>query len=117
MATRKTTKKKTTKKSSSKKPKTVAAKARPSARKARAAPSIPGAPKGPTLPKGCSCGSDCHDEHAHLPGYLLVALGALAAPINFGMIPMLEWAKAWPLLLVLFGFVYIVKTSLCRKNK
>ena len=62
----------------------------------------------------CYCGADCHDEHAHLPGYLLIALGLLALPINLGFIPGLEWAKAWPLLLVLFGFVLLAKVSICR---
>jgi len=62
----------------------------------------------------CYCGSECHDDHAHLPGYLLIALGLLAVPLNFGLLPGLEFAKAWPLLLVLFGFVVLVKVQFCR---
>ncbi len=120
MATKKTgSKKKATSKASSK----SAGRSKPSQSKKSSSgpkipkpPTVPPSPKAPHSLKRCACGGDCHDEHAHLPGYLLIALGALAVPINFGMIPVLEWTKAWPLLLVLFGFVYIVKTSLCRKG-
>ncbi|MFH1393330.1 MAG: DUF5668 domain-containing protein [Candidatus Micrarchaeota archaeon] len=63
----------------------------------------------------CFCGSSCHDEHARLPGYLLIALGIMAVPLNFGMLPSMDWAKAWPLLLVLFGFVMVVRATLCRR--
>ena len=55
-----------------------------------------------------------HKENPHLPGYLLIALGLLALPINFGLLPGLEWAKAWPLLVVLFGIVFLVKTELAK---
>ena len=62
----------------------------------------------------CTCGGNCHEKYAHLPGYLLIAFGLLLFPINFGLIPGVEWAKAWPLVLVLFGFVYISKVTICR---
>lgn len=65
---------------------------------------------------GCTCGSDCHDPHARLPGYLLIALGLMAVPLNFGVMPELSWLKAWPLLAVLFGFVVVVRATLCRRS-
>ncbi len=62
----------------------------------------------------CSC-SCCNDNnHAHLPGSLLIGLGLVTLPLNFGLIPGLEFAKAWPLLMVLFGFVLIVKEPLSK---
>lgn len=61
------------------------------------------------------CGGNCREKNANLPGYLLIAFGLLLFPINFDMIPGIEWAKAWPLVLVLFGFVYIAKVTICRK--
>mgnify|MGYP001187607845 CR=1 FL=1 len=64
--------------------------------------------------KTCVCGSDCHDEHSHLPGLLLVAFGMLALPINFGLIPGMEWALAWPLLIVLIGAAMVMKVGICR---
>ncbi len=57
---------------------------------------------------------EAHDPHAHLPGYLLIAFGLMALPINFGLIDELEFAKAWPLLLVIFGFVLLAKVQLCK---
>ncbi|HID72996.1 TPA: hypothetical protein EYP38_03560 [Candidatus Micrarchaeota archaeon] len=63
----------------------------------------------------CFCGSECNMQHARLPGYLLIALGIMAVPLNFGFLPMMDWAKAWPLLLVLFGFVLVIRTTLCRR--
>jgi hypothetical protein len=48
-------------------------------------------------------------ENPHLPGYLLIAWGLMTLPLNFGLVPGLEWAKAWPLILVLFGIIFIVK--------
>lgn len=54
------------------------------------------------------------EENPHLPGYLLIAFGLLALPINFGLLPGLEWLKAWPLLLVLFGVAFVVKTVLSK---
>lgn len=66
------------------------------------------------MKKGCMCGSDCHEEHSHLPGFLLAALGLLALPINFGMIPGLEWALAWPLLIVFVGLVLALRVNICR---
>jgi hypothetical protein len=64
----------------------------------------------------CVCGSDCHDEHSHLPGLLLAALGLLALPINFGLIPGMEWALAWPLLIVFLGIVLALRVSICRSQ-
>jgi hypothetical protein len=61
----------------------------------------------------CICG-ECGDPHAHLPAYLLIAFGLMTLPINFGLIGGLEFAKAWPLLLVMIGFVLLVKVQLCR---
>ncbi|MEM4359074.1 MAG: DUF5668 domain-containing protein [Candidatus Bilamarchaeaceae archaeon] len=66
--------------------------------------------------QACVCGGDCLEKGAYLPGYLLIALGSLALPINFDLLPGLQWAKAWPLLLVLFGIVIIVKTAICRRK-
>lgn len=54
-----------------------------------------------------------HDEH-HLPGWLLVAFGLLALPVQFDLIEGLSWAKAWPLLLVLMGIVLVIKTGLTK---
>jgi hypothetical protein len=62
----------------------------------------------------CLCGDNCHDEHAHLPGLLLAALGLLALPLNFGLIPGVEWAQAWPVLMVCIGMVLALKVSICR---
>lgn len=65
--------------------------------------------------KGCMCGGDCHDPHSALPGYYLIALGLMAVPLNLGMLPGMEWAKAWPLLFSLFGFVLVVKSLVCKR--
>jgi len=54
------------------------------------------------------------EENPHLPGYLLIAFGLMALPLNFGLVPGLEWAKAWPLLLVLLGITYVAKTVLAK---
>ncbi len=54
------------------------------------------------------------EPNPYLPGYLLIALGLLALPINFGLIEMLEFARAWPLLMVIFGFVLIAKVKICK---
>jgi len=67
-------------------------------------------------PSDCVCGSDCHDEHAHLPGLLLVAFGLVALPAVFGIIPGMEWIQAWPLLAVLLGVVLIVRVGICRSK-
>jgi uncharacterized protein (DUF983 family) len=65
----------------------------------------------------CVCGHNCHDKHANLPAYLLIAFGLLVLPINMGMLPQnLDWLKAWPLLLVLFGFVALARTAICRSK-
>jgi len=66
--------------------------------------------------KSCMCGGDCKEKHSRLPGYLLMAFGFLALPINFDMIPGLEWLKAWPLFLVLMGAVIAIKVTLCRRK-
>jgi len=54
------------------------------------------------------------EPNPYLPGYLLIALGLLALPLNFGLIDALEFAKAWPLLMVIFGFVLIAKVKICK---
>lgn len=64
--------------------------------------------------KGCTCGSSCHEDDAHLPGFLLAAIGLLALPINFGLIPGMEWALAWPLLIVFIGLVLVLRVNICR---
>lgn len=56
------------------------------------------------------------DPYAHLPGYLLIAFGLLALPLNFGLLGGMEWVKAWPLLLVLFGFSILAKVAICRSR-
>ena len=55
-------------------------------------------------------------ENPFLPGYLMIAFGFLALPLNFGLVPGFEWLKAWPLLLVLFG-VAVVTRELLAKGK
>lgn len=65
-------------------------------------------------PKSCICGSECYDKHANLPGYILIALGLVAIPLNLGMMGGFDLARAWPLLFVLFGFVLLAKVQLCR---
>ncbi|MBD3210502.1 hypothetical protein GF318_03925 [Candidatus Micrarchaeota archaeon] len=55
-------------------------------------------------------------ENPHLPGYLLIAFGMLTLPLNFGLLPGLEWMKAWPLLLVLFGVAHITKEMIAKGN-
>jgi hypothetical protein len=40
--------------------------------------------------------------------------GLMTLPLNFGLMPGLEWAKAWPLILVLFGIVFIVKNVIAE---
>lgn len=52
------------------------------------------------------------DEHAHLPGALLLGLGLVALPINFDLIPGLEVAKAYPILISLVGIVMLVASRL-----
>ena len=74
------------------------------------------APKAKTVSNGCICGGECHDPHANLPGYILIALGVIAIPLNFGMVNGLDFTRAWPLLFVLFGFVLLAKVQFCRKK-
>ncbi len=64
--------------------------------------------------KSCMCGSNCHEEHSHLPGLLLAAFGLLALPVNFGLIPGMEWALAWPVLIVFIGVVLALRVNICR---
>jgi len=61
------------------------------------------------------CDGNCHEEHAHLPGYLLMAFGLLALPLNLDIWPTLSWAKAWPVVMVMLGLVFLVKVSLCKR--
>lgn len=65
---------------------------------------------------GCMCGHDCTSTNAPLGGLLIAAFGLLALQINFGLMPNLEWAKAWPLLLVLIGAVIMVKSGICQSR-
>jgi len=51
---------------------------------------------------------------AHLPGYLLIAFGLMGLGINFDLFAGLTWAKAYPLLAVLFGVVALVKLAISR---
>ncbi len=51
---------------------------------------------------------------AHLPGYLLIAFGLLGLGINFDLFAGLTWAKAYPLLAVLFGVVALAKLAISR---
>ena len=74
------------------------------------------APKKKTVSNGCICGGECNDPHANLPGYILIALGIIAIPLNFGMVGGLDFTRAWPLLFVLFGFVLLAKVQFCRKK-
>lgn len=52
------------------------------------------------------------EEHTHLPGALLLGLGLVALPINFDLIPGLEVAKAYPILISLVGIVMLVASRL-----
>ncbi|NYZ77221.1 hypothetical protein H0O02_02805 [Candidatus Micrarchaeota archaeon] len=71
--------------------------------------------KGKKIEKaGCICGGSCTDRGARLPGYLLIAFGLLALPINYDLIASLEFARAWPLFLVIFGFVLLAKVQICK---
>ena len=72
------------------------------------------AKKKPAPSKTCICGGECKTNHPRLSGYLLIAFGLLALPINFGLLSGLEWAKAWPLILVLIGAVMIIKVTVCQ---
>lgn len=67
-------------------------------------------------PASCACGDNCHEEHSHLPGLLIAGLGLIALPLNFGLISGLEWARAWPLLLVVIGVIMAVKVTICRSR-
>lgn len=82
-------------------------------RKPSPAKAIRKAPARPSR-RECVCGDNCHDDHSHLPGLLLAAFGLLALPLNFGMIPGLEWALAWPVFFVIVGVVMALRVSICR---
>ena len=45
----------------------------------------------------------------HVPGFLMIAFGVLGLALNFDLIEGLQWAKAYPLLAVLFGFAVLAK--------
>lgn len=66
--------------------------------------------------KSCICGS-CDDPDPHLPGYLIMAIGAMFLPISFGFLPEYDFlAKGWPILLFLFGMVLVAKATLCNEE-
>lgn len=52
---------------------------------------------------------------AHLPGYLMIAFGLIGLGINFDLLGGMTWAKAYPLLAVLFGAVALVKVIISRE--
>ncbi len=54
------------------------------------------------------------ENHPRLPGYLLIVFGLVCLFINFNLIAGLEWLKAYPLLMVLAGFVSLVKVTIAR---
>jgi len=54
------------------------------------------------------------DTHPRLPGYLLIVFGLVCLFINFDLVAGLEWLKAYPLLMVLAGFVSLVKVTIAR---
>jgi hypothetical protein len=48
---------------------------------------------------------------------MLMAIGALFMPISFGFFPEFDFiAKGWPILLLLFGMVFVAKGTLCLKK-
>jgi hypothetical protein len=53
---------------------------------------------------------------AHLPGYLLIAFGLLGLGVNFDLFSGLTWAKAYPLLALLFGIVALVKLAIEKED-
>lgn len=77
---------------------------------------MPPRKKAPKEARSCACGDNCNEEHSHLPGLLLAGLGIVALPLNFGMVAGVEWARAWPVLLVLAGFVLVAKVAICRNR-
>jgi len=48
----------------------------------------------------------------HVPGFLMITFGVLGLALNFDLIEGLQWAKAYPLLAVLFGFAVLAKVIL-----
>jgi hypothetical protein len=53
---------------------------------------------------------------AHLPGYLMIAFGLLGLGINYDLLAGMTWAKAYPLLAVLFGAVALVKVIIANED-
>lgn len=53
-------------------------------------------------------------QDSHLPGYLMIAFGLLGLGINYNLIGGMNWAKAYPLLAVLFGIVALVKVVISK---
>lgn len=72
------------------------------------------APKEKVAKKNPSKSSRARDPNPHLPGYLLIAFGLMGVSLNFDLLLGLEWAKAYPLLLVLFGIAVITKAYISR---
>jgi len=70
--------------------------------------------------KSCYCGS-CDHPHAHVPGYIIASLGIVSLPFTMGVVPGFSWmgslAAGWPILLILFGIVLIVKAIICSGKK
>jgi hypothetical protein len=67
--------------------------------------------------KSCYCGS-CNHPHAHVPGYVLASLGIVSLPFTMGLVPGFGWVAAgWPILLILFGIVLLVKAIICSSKK
>lgn len=56
-----------------------------------------------------------HADDSHLPGALLLGLGLIALPINFDLIPGLQVAKAYPILISLLGIVMLVASRLEKR--
>ena len=84
--------------------------ARKKRNKSRATPSV-------KVNAPCFCGS-CDHPHAHVPGYIVASLGIVSLPFTMGVVPGFAWAASgWPILLILFGIVLIVKAIICSGKK
>ena len=71
----------------------------------------------PRAAKSCYCGS-CNHPYAHVPGYLLASLGIVSLPFSMNLVSGMGWAVVgWPILLILFGVVLIVKAIVCSSKK
>ncbi len=67
--------------------------------------------------RSCHCGS-CNHPHAHVPGYIVAGLGIVSLPFTMGVVPGFGWmTSGWPILLILFGVVLIVKAIICSGKK